>query len=130
MDYLLIFYSLILGLLFVSPFFYLKIRETELKNSFTNDQSHFLKERRKNLLENLKDLKFERQTGKSTEEEFDEISTDIIFELKKLDEEIDSQNQLKINPEKKHENLFCQTCSLKIPLLTAKFCPNCGKELK
>ncbi|NUM40443.1 MAG: zinc ribbon domain-containing protein [Leptospiraceae bacterium] len=133
MDFLLIFYSLILALFFLSPFFYAKIvkkNHIPSKEDFQNIDPLWIK--RNLLLENLKDLKYEHQTGKSSILEFDEIASPIISELKQIDEVLGNGNIS--NPKLLIEQLpdaklLCNACTVEIPLKHANFCPHCGKQL-
>ncbi|MBE7410488.1 MAG: hypothetical protein L6Q54_10520 [Leptospiraceae bacterium] len=133
MDFLLIFYSLFLALFFLSPFLYAKIVKKNYipsDENFQNIDPLWIK--RNLLLENLKDLKYEYQTGKSTSSEFDEITSSIILELKQLDEKLKNRNVS--NPKLLIEQLpdaklLCNACTVEIPLKNANFCPHCGKQL-
>ncbi len=133
MDILLIFYSLVLGFLFISPILYQKVRKKELDRFPDSGANSPLLAKRNLLLDNLKDLKHEYQTGKSTPEEFEEISSSVISELKQLDEKLKSNNVSNPKPliEKLPDaRLFCNSCKTEIPLERAKFCPSCGSNLE
>lgn len=84
MDFLLAFYIILLCLILLFPFVYLYKNETNL--TVENPQNVLL-EKRNLLLENLKDLKADKDTNKLTEEEFLSLSQEIVRQL----EEIDSQ---------------------------------------
>lgn len=84
MDFLLAFYIILLCLILLFPFVYLYTNETNL--TVENPQNVLL-EKRNLLLENLKDLKADKDTNKLTEEEFLSLSQEIVRQL----EEIDSQ---------------------------------------
>ncbi len=131
MDFLLIFFYILLALILFSPFLYVGFY-AEKKNIRLETEQSELFNRREVLLENLRDLKTEFDTGKLTESEFRSISAGLIEELENQDKKIE------IGAEKK-ENLpsqsaakvqkFCHNCGFKIELVGAKFCPECGTKL-
>lgn len=86
MDFLLIVYIILLCVILIFPFVYLY--KHEIQEEIKTDVD-FLLEKRNLLLENLKDLKADKDTKKLSEEEFLILSQDIVKQL----EEIDSQLQ-------------------------------------
>ena len=123
MDILLIIYSLLLFSVVLSPFWVL-YRKTETINPMLQDVSE-LQSRRELLLENLKDMKAEMDTGKFTFPEFSESSHEIVLELKVID------SQLKDNPTEivSASGSVCKNCNHAILLADAKFCYMCGAPL-
>lgn len=86
MDFLLIVYIILLCVILIFPFVYLYKNEIQEEIKTNVD---FLLEKRNLLLENLKDLKADKDTKKLSEEEFLILSQDIVKQL----EEIDTQLQ-------------------------------------
>jgi ribosomal protein S27AE len=110
MDILLLFYIIILISILLFPFLYLK---------YSNSNQKFLSEdvlSRKILMENLRDLKAEYDTGKLKLNEFEELSKKIVNELDELDKKLvqDKSN--------------CLNCGNSI-ILNSKFCHACGKKI-
>ena len=125
MDILLIFYSVLLAGILTTPFLYIRFnqkilstRDSELKSTLDSE--------RKMLLENLKDLKTEMDTGKIQVSEFSELSQDIISNLKTLDEKIQSVREA--TPSLPVVGT-CSKCKFHTPIVGAKFCVMCGSSL-
>ncbi|PJZ69632.1 hypothetical protein CH373_09005 [Leptospira perolatii] len=134
MDVLLVFFYALLVAIVFAPFVYLRFFASDLDLAFETEKSELLS-RRDVLLDNLKDLKIEFETGKLTESEFSTISQGIVFELEEQDRQIQSW-QTRKQPEKetsqtsgKESQKFCHNCGFKIDLVGAKFCPECGTRL-
>lgn len=105
MDLLLIFYSVVFVLILISPFFLNRIFYSRSKSFDSNE--------RKILLDNLRDLKAELDTGKINFEEFEILSIPITEKLETLKVEIHS----------------CKKCGYELKNLNAKFCENCGAKI-
>ena len=125
MDILLILYSILLASILCTPFLYIRFngkilstRNSELKSTLDSE--------RKMLLENLKDLKTEMDTGKIQVSEFSELSEDIIANLKTLDEKIKS---VKAATPSLPVVGTCSKCNFYTPIVGAKFCAMCGSSL-
>ena len=122
MDILLILYSLVLMAVLTSPFLFIHFN----KNSFLSSESEeksTLDSERKMLLENLKDLKIEMDTGKIQGSEFTELSRDIIGNLKELDSKLESMQS------KPQIIGVCRKCNFQTNIDGAKFCAMCGNSL-
>lgn len=85
MDFLLILYIVLLCVILLFPFIYLYKNEIQEDFETTAD---FLLEKRKLLLENLKDLKADKDTNKLNDEEFFTLSQDIVKQLEEIDAKI------------------------------------------
>jgi len=125
MDILLILYSILLAGILTTPFLYIRFnhkilstRDSELKSTLDSE--------RKMLLENLKDLKTEMDTGKIQVSEFSELSEDIIANLKTLDAKIKSVQAA--TPSLPVLGT-CSKCNFHTPIVGAKFCVMCGNSL-
>ncbi|EMF83382.1 zinc-ribbon domain protein [Leptospira weilii serovar Topaz str. LT2116] len=132
MDLLLIpFYIILLGIV-VSPFLYIRFA-IHAKTSETESEKLELINRREVILENLRDIKIEFDTGKLTETEFQTISSGIVKDLEDFDEKIKtiSQNipQTQIPTPSSTLPKYCHECGFKIEIYGAKFCPSCGTKL-
>lgn len=125
MDILLIFYSILLTGIFVAPFLYIRFNHSILI-SHDGELRSTLDSERKMLLENLKDLKTEMDTGKIKSVEFSDLSQDIISSLKQLDAQIlglkDKTTVLK-------KQGLCPKCNFQTTITGAKFCAKCGNPL-
>ena len=77
MDILVILYSIVLMTALASPFLYIHLNQSKILSRESEEKST-LDSERKMLLENLKDLKIEMDTGKIQASEFTELSKDII----------------------------------------------------
>ncbi|AXR62267.1 zinc ribbon domain-containing protein [Leptospira mayottensis] len=130
MDLLLIpFYIILLGIV-VSPFLYIRFA-IHAKTSETESEKLELLNRREIILENLRDIKIEFDTGKLTETEFQTISSGIVKDLEDFDEKI-AQNipkQLQTQTPPSTLPKYCHECGFKIEIYGAKFCPSCGTKL-
>ncbi|MBM9579038.1 zinc-ribbon domain-containing protein [Leptospira sp. 201903070] len=134
MDLLLIpFYILLVGIV-VLPFLYVRF-SLDLKSTDGESEKLELINRREVILENLRDIKIEFDTGKLTDGEFQSISNGIVKDLEEFDEKIRTiaqnipqQAQTAPNP---NEILtkYCHECGFKIEIYGAKFCPSCGTKL-
>lgn len=125
MDILLILYSILLAGILATPFLYIRFNE-KILSSRDSELKSTLDSERKMLLENLKDLKTEMDTGKIQVSEFSELSQDIITSLKELDSKIQSAhaaNPISLLPG------TCSKCSFHTPIVGAKFCAMCGNSL-
>ncbi len=105
MDLLLVFYSLVFILILVSPFF---LNHFIFSKSLIPDNNE-----RKILLDNLRDLKAELDTGKINFEEFENLSIPITEKLEALKVDIHS----------------CKSCGYELKNINVKFCENCGAKL-
>ncbi|AVQ11765.1 Zinc-ribbon domain protein [Leptospira santarosai] len=126
MDLLLIpFYIILFGIV-ISPFLYIRFGiHTKV---FESEKSELIS-RREIILENLRDIKIEFDTGKLTEAEFQTISSGIVKDLEDFDEKIARSipKQLQIQPPTFPK--YCHECGFKIEIYGAKFCPSCGTKL-
>ena len=85
MDLLAIVYSLFLSMILGSPFLYFLLHREE-KQSGRNLID--LKNERRILMENLRDLKTDFETGKFSRDEFEVSSSEIIQQLERIDSEL------------------------------------------
>jgi RNA polymerase-binding transcription factor DksA len=111
-DYLLIFYCFLFILLCFIPFIFVSHQKD---SDFTNDIE--LQIERKILLENLRDLKTDMETGKFSREELHLLANDITLKLQQIDAQI---------PQESDSFPICKSCQKEVPLLEAKYCPSCG----
>lgn len=136
MDFLLIFFYIVLVTIVAAPFVYVSMFAKYIPYE-TDPKSSELFDRRDVLLDNLKDLKIEFDTGKLTETEFKSISSGLVKELEEQDKRI-SQGGVTTSPVLKAETpaklqlggKFCHNCGFKIEIFGAKFCPECGTKLQ
>ncbi|MDX1960639.1 MAG: zinc ribbon domain-containing protein [Leptospiraceae bacterium] len=119
MDFLLILYSLILLGLIGFPFYYLKLRSKQVD---TIDSGKNFLTKRKMLMENLRDLKAEKDSGKYSNSEFSELTKELVSELEQIDLKISA-----IVPKK--DNNQCSSCGFLNPIKDANFCAMCGTKL-
>jgi hypothetical protein len=123
MDFLVIFYSTLLVCIIITPFWILKFFQEEERL----DESKALYTKRKMLLDNLRDLKAEKDSGKYSEAEFNFVSIDIIKELEKIDIELKN----KVLPQIIKSVLdHCPNCKSENKVANAKFCAMCGTSLE
>jgi len=124
MNFFLFVLYLVFTLILFMPFLFFYYKE-HLGSAYDviDDRAIALQEKRRLLMDNLKDLKMEQDTGKLSENEFSELSAGIIADLQRVDEEIGKSPVREIY--RKNE---C-TCGYKIPIEDAKYCPSCGKKL-
>ncbi len=125
MDILLILYSIVLTALLASPFLYIHFNQSKILSRESEEKSS-LNSERKMLLENLKDLKIEMDTGKIQASEFTELSKDIIGDLKELDSKLES---IKTSSSIPQITGICRKCSFHTTITGAKFCAMCGNSL-
>ena len=119
MDYLLILYSLLMGMVLIFPFVYLGILKNNPRKEIPSPKNAI---ERKMLLENLRDLKTDYETKKFSESDFSVLSEDIIRKLEDIDEKIKKEP---VTEEIKNQ---C-TCGEKNHVPKSKFCHFCGKKL-
>jgi len=116
-DFLLLLYASILGMILISPFLYFSLNKNESEFNYSDNK---LKIERKMLLENLRDLKTYFETKKFSESDFNNLSSDIIKKLEELDKKIKlTGNELK----------SC-TCGIIDHNPMAIYCHQCGNKLK
>lgn len=125
MDILVILYSIVLMTALASPFLYIHLNQSKLLSRESEEKST-LDSERKMLLENLKDLKIEMDTGKIRSSEFTELSKDIIGDLKELDSKLES---IKTSSPSPQITGICRKCSFHTTIPCAKFCAMCGNSL-
>lgn len=130
MDPLLIpFYVVLLGIV-LAPFLWIRFVNHSKTSDIESEKSELIN-RREVILENLRDIKIEFDTGKLTESEFHSISSGIVKELEDFDEKIRSVAQIipkQANPSEVIPK-FCHECGFKIVFYGANFCPSCGTKL-
>jgi len=85
-DFLLIIYYVIFFIILVYPFY--KLKKTQFMSQTSQIELEDLKLKRKLLLENLKDLKTDMQTGKLSKQELEQASIEIVKELEEIDSKI------------------------------------------
>ena len=125
MDFLLIVYSCILFGILLTPFIFLQKKIASGNLQQTSSQQVLLQQRKKLLLDNLKDLKIEKDTGKISETELLDLSGTIVTELKEIDAEL---KQITPIPEQT-KKLTCTQCGYSVSIPQAKYCPICGTAL-
>lgn len=114
MDAILFLYSIFLAGILLFPFVYFQLRKISTDE---NRDLFRVKLERSMLLENLRDLKTDFETGKFSESDFQNLSGDIITKLQRIDE--------------LHPNLVPKTkcaCGEKKISSDSKFCHVCGKK--
>jgi hypothetical protein len=138
---MLIFLLIVIGsVLYITlPFFKKTISggEIEVENSRIVDLYAY----RDNLLSDIKDLEFDREMGKISNEDFTEISEryrrEAIGVLKDIDslerndgveQKIEEELSTLPKQQKGREVVFCSACGAKIELQD-HFCSQCGKQL-
>ncbi|EMO51763.1 zinc ribbon domain-containing protein [Leptospira noguchii] len=130
MDPLLIpFYVILLGIV-LAPFLWIRFVNHSKTSDIESERSELIL-RREVILENLRDIKIEFDTGKLTKSEFHSISSGIVKELEDFDEKIRSVAQIipkQANPSEVIPK-FCHECGFKIVFYGANFCPSCGTKL-
>lgn len=119
MDILLIFYYILFLVLITSPFLWFS---QSLKHKEYNREVVEMNGRKSLLLENLRDLKIEVDTQKISQQEFLELSKDIVLELKQIDQKLSTIKEIP-------KNQVCSNCSNSITLPEANFCHICGNKL-
>ncbi|MGV3667771.1 MAG: zinc ribbon domain-containing protein [Leptospira bouyouniensis] len=131
MDFLLYFYSVLFGIILIAPFvlFYYRFQVDE--SPFGKESEAHLKaiyEKKSNLLDTLKDIRSDFDSGKLTEEEFQSQSIPYIEELERLESDLSEKrkNVVTMAEPKINENWTCANCGSFVPVPNAKFCPNCG----
>ena len=117
MDFLLLLYASILGMILISPFLYFSLNKNESQFNYSDNK---LKIERKMLLENLRDLKTDFETKKFSESDFNNLSSDIIKKL----EELDKKMKLTEN-----DGNSC-SCGKIDHSPMAIYCYHCGNKLK
>ncbi|EKR72278.1 zinc ribbon domain-containing protein [Leptospira noguchii] len=130
MDPLLIpFYVVLLGIV-LAPFLWIRFVNHSKTSDIESEKSELIN-RREVILENLRDIKIEFDTGKLTESEFHSISSGIVKELEDFDEKIRSVAQIIPKQADQTEVVpkFCHECGFKIVFYGANFCPSCGTKL-
>ncbi|MDF3819365.1 zinc ribbon domain-containing protein [Leptospira sp. 96542] len=134
MDFLLVLYSLFFGIILISPFLIFHFRFKETESPFGKEVDPHLKallEKRNNLLDSLRDVRTDFDSGKLTEDEFQANSIPYIEELEVLES---SMQKLKaetvtIFTPKILNHWTCQNCGAEVAIPNAKFCPQCGTSL-
>jgi len=98
-----------------------------------NNKANNLQERKKELLGALKEIEFEYQMGKLSEQDYNDLKNDYQTNALKILKELDGKNngQLEMDDieneirnyrsKKKNDSAFTKHL---------KFCPNCGKSLE
>jgi rubrerythrin len=140
MDFLLYFYYLVFGIILISPFLLFYYRYSEDMSPFGEDIDRNvmpLLEKKRNLLDSLKDVRSDFDSGKLTEEEFQSQSIPYIEELEQLEEnlsqlrlkQVNEATTSKVTQIKGFQPWVCASCGFSIPIPNAKYCPNCGVTL-
>ncbi|PKA16626.1 zinc ribbon domain-containing protein [Leptospira haakeii] len=135
MDFLLIFFYIVLVAIVAAPFVYVSMFAKHIPYE-TDPKSSELFDRRDVLLDNLKDLKIEFDTGKLTETEFKSISSGLVKELEEQDKRISqgattaTYSKTETSAKPQLGGKFCHNCGFKIEIFGAKFCPECGTKLQ
>lgn len=134
MDFLLYLYCLVFGIILIAPFvlFHYKFRLDE--SPFGKEEDAHLKpitEKKRNLLDSLKDIRSDFDSGKLTEEEFQTQSLPYIealdsVEIELKDKKTSVANATILQSAKINENWTCASCGSFVAVPNAKFCPNCG----
>ncbi len=112
-------------------------------SSEEGDQYHQLLARKENCLEAIKDLTFDYETGKLSEEDYTRTKADfemqaieVIKEVEKMKKSAEASHKALLNneekkteSEKKPAAAFCHHCGSPLKSSGFKFCPSCGKPL-
>ncbi|PJZ85266.1 zinc ribbon domain-containing protein [Leptospira harrisiae] len=131
MDFLLYLYCLVFGIILIAPFVLFHYRFRLDESPFGRDENAHLKpitEKKRNLLDSLKDIRSDFDSGKLTEEEFQIQSLPYIEALDSVELELKTvkSNVTVMNSPKIIENWTCANCGSFVAVPNAKFCPNCG----
>ncbi|MCG6139571.1 zinc ribbon domain-containing protein [Leptospira mtsangambouensis] len=131
MDFLLYLYCLVFGIILIAPFVLFHYRFRLDESPFGKDEDAHLKpiaEKKRNLLDSLKDIRSDFDSGKLTEEEFQIQSLPYIEALDSVELELKTKktNVTVLNTPKINENWTCSNCGSFVAVPNAKFCPNCG----
>ncbi|ABZ93352.1 zinc ribbon domain-containing protein [Leptospira biflexa] len=131
MDFLLYFYSVLFGIILIAPFILFYYRFQVDESPFGKETEAHLKaiyEKKSNLLDSLKDIRSDFDSGKLTEEEFQSQSIPYIEELETVESELVEKRKgtVTMNQPKINSNWTCANCGSFVPVPNAKFCPNCG----
>lgn len=126
MDILLFFYGFILIGILIFPFIVLSKKQVSGEANISRERLE-LETHRKMLLENLKDLKAEMDSGKISIAEFNDLSGDIVDSLKKIDIELEKSNLIGLN--NSGISRICSNCQFISTNTEAQFCARCGKKL-
>lgn len=128
MNFLVIFYSVLLVLVVISPFYYVKRKLNQSTDDSVFQEKQILNLKREMLLDNLRDLRTEMDMKKLSLSEFQELSSEIVENLKEVDKEIQELPSLK-SEHSKTKVSECAKCHFEILIEEAKFCPMCGNPL-
>ena len=111
----------------------------------TNNKTNNLQERKNELLGALKEIEFEFQMGKLSEQDYNDLKNDYQTNALKILKELDKKNNgkseiddieneiMKYRSKQKDDFVsakivkYCPNCGE--PVKTTKFCSNCGKSL-
>ncbi|GBF42622.1 hypothetical protein LPTSP2_19120 [Leptospira ellinghausenii] len=131
MDFLLYFYSVLFGIILIAPFlvFYYRFQVDESPFGKEMDpQLRAIYEKKNNLLDSLKDIRSDFDSGKLTEEEFQTQSIPYIEELESVESTLmeKSKNLVILEQPKINKDWTCSNCGSFVSVPNAKFCPNCG----
>lgn len=131
MDFLLYFYSALFGIILITPFLLFYYRFQVDESPFGRETEAHLKailEKKSNLLDSLKDIRSDYDSGKLSEEEFQSQSIPYIEELEKVETLLIEKRKNTVVTEipKINPNWTCGNCGSFVAVPNAKFCPNCG----
>ncbi|MFQ6113979.1 MAG: zinc ribbon domain-containing protein [bacterium] len=117
-------------------------RRTAVKRDASNGQLTDLIERRDNLLAAIKEIEFDRQTGKISAEDFAEMNTkyrtEAVTVLKRIDalqgnnrasKKLEAELQRMRSQRKKIGAKFCPECGSSVRI-EDRFCSACGNRLR
>ncbi|PJZ44649.1 zinc ribbon domain-containing protein [Leptospira brenneri] len=134
MDFLLYLYCIIFGIILIAPFVLFHFRFRLDESPFGKEEEADLKpiiEKKRNLLDSLKDIRSDFDSGKLSEEEFQSQSLPYIEALDSVELELKEKklvltNQTTLPSPKINDDWNCSNCGSFVAVPNAKFCPNCG----
>ncbi|TGN20730.1 zinc ribbon domain-containing protein [Leptospira idonii] len=133
MDFLLYFYILLFGIILLLPFVIFYLRFQSHVSPFGEDEDQTLlalTQKKRNLLDSLKDVRSDYYAKKLTEEEFQTLSLPFLQELDDLESKIGNRKKESVPqtiiPVPSSAGWKCGNCGSAISIPNANFCPNCG----
>ncbi|MBF0274530.1 MAG: zinc ribbon domain-containing protein [Nitrospinae bacterium] len=96
------------------------------------DKYHQLLYKKENILTAIKDIEFDYETGKLSEDDYKKTRGDFehmaIEVVKEIEQFTKKAKEVKKNKQQKRKKSFCPSCGEKLSQ-AYKFCPACGKSI-